>query len=284
MSAITTISSKMDPGELEGILEAYNEVTERLKQSHEMLRAEVSRLRDQLDEKNKELARRERLAALGEMAAGVAHEIRNPVGGIGLYASLLVKDLSDRPRSEEIAKKIGAGVKKVECIISDILAFARGAEPELLPTNLWALVERLLVQISPQARVANVSVEVEDSLRNLLVRCDELQVERALLNLIYNAIDATNPEGVVRLFKGGVHEDGKLVGIVVADDGPGLAEENIQRVFNPFFTTKDSGTGLGLAIVHRIAEAHGGWISVENGVEGGARFELTLPTTTSATV
>src|SRR5262245_45253453 len=107
--------------ELGAIIAAYNDVTERLKRSHERLVTEVCLLRDQLDEKNRELARRERLAALGEMAAGVAHEIRNPLSGISLYASMLSRDLGDRPDCRRLAERISGGVKALDGIVGDIL-------------------------------------------------------------------------------------------------------------------------------------------------------------------
>src|SRR3954452_20581076 len=111
--------------ELGRIIMAYSEVTERLQQSHDQLKDQVQSLRDELSEKNRMLERKNRLAALGEMAAGMAHEIRNPLGGIQLYASLLAKDVSDRPASHELVTKISKGVKRLESIVSQVLQFSR---------------------------------------------------------------------------------------------------------------------------------------------------------------
>ncbi|MCO6437999.1 MAG: ATP-binding protein [Phycisphaerae bacterium] len=270
----TTITA---PADLARILETYNDVTERLKHSHELLTREVARLREELHEKNRELARRERLAALGEMAAGVAHEIRNPLGGIGLYASLLEGDLRDRPREQSVARQILSAVRGTEAIVEDILAFARGAEPNRQTCRLAGVVDAALTQCAVRAVEGKVNVEVDLRLTGMELFCDPAQVERALVNLINNAIDAAGRSGRVWVRAGENKRDPHRAAIVVEDNGPGISPEHLQRVFDPFFTTKDNGTGLGLAIVHRIAEQNGGSISATHRPDGGARFILLLP-------
>src|SRR6185436_16680100 len=124
-TATSSVPSAQRIEELGQIIMAYSEVTERLQQSHEKLQDTVIALREELGEKNRLLERRNRLAALGEMAAGLAHEIRNPLGGIQLYASLLTKDLADRPEAAMVVKKISAGVKRLEALVSQVLQFSR---------------------------------------------------------------------------------------------------------------------------------------------------------------
>lgn len=270
-------SSTTGEADLATIIRTYNEVTERLKVSHELLRREVCRLQEQLHEKNRELERRERLAALGEMAAGVAHEIRNPLGGIGLYASLLERDLKDRPQQRDLAKRIGAGVNHLEAIVGGVLAFAGGGEPNRQPMRLAGMLDKASAQAIPRGQELGVRIEVGRSGENVELLCDGGQVQRALLNLLLNAIDAAGRDGRVWVRPGdGVDEDG-LFPIAVEDNGPGIAPQFLQRVFNPFFTTKDTGTGLGLAIVHRIAESNGGRVTARNRSGGGASFVLSLP-------
>ncbi|MCH8146526.1 MAG: sensor histidine kinase [Planctomycetes bacterium] len=271
------IIATVSESDLATIVESYNEVTERLKQSHEILGREVRRLRDELLEKRKELARRERLAALGEMAAGVAHEIRNPLGAIGLYASLLEKDLKNRPQQRDIAQRISVGVRNLESIVGDILAFAGESRPHRRGIRLGNIIESVLAQTAPQASAVQVKIDVDRRMNDIEVYCDPIQMERAVMNLVFNAIDACDQGGSVwiRLRLGG--DDHSLVRILVEDDGPGIAPEIAHRIFNPFFTTKDTGTGLGLAIVHRIVEAHGGHIRVGCRAGGGASLELSLP-------
>lgn len=264
-----------ESAEMVAILRTYNEVTAKLKRSHETLFGEVQRLREELEAKDKELQRRERLAALGEMAAGVAHEIRNPLGGIGLYASLLERDLADRPAQQEIARRITAGVQNLEEIIRDILAFAGGAEPRMTQTTVAAVVDAALEHARPKLELMGIILEIAAEIDEVEIHCDASQMSRALSNLIFNGIDATGSGGRVWIRLSGAN--GECVSIAVEDDGPGIDPAILPRIFNPFFTTKDRGTGLGLSIVHGIVEAHGGRISAGQRAGGGASFVLTLP-------
>lgn len=272
--------------ELAAIISAYNEVTEKLKVSHERLQQEVRRLREELAEKKRELARRERLAALGEMAAGLAHEIRNPLGGVQLYASLLEQEVADRAEAVALVQKIRAGVAALDRLVSDVLAFAAQTEPELAPTNLGKLVGRVLELLQPHVSTCAAEIVVDDALCDVWVMADATLLSRALMNLVTNAIEAVGSEGTVWISASqasrnaneteATPERGRVV-VTVADDGPGVPEELRDRIFNPFFTTKATGTGLGLAIVYRIVEAHGGSIRVGPREGGGAVFQLWLP-------
>lgn len=263
--------------DLAALIRSYHEVTDRLKASHELLGREVRRLREELHEKNRELARRERLAALGEMAAGVAHEIRNPLGGIGLYASLLERDLTDRPRQQDIAQRISAGVRNMEGIVGDILAFAGDGVPHRRCVAAGELVKAVLAQVAPRAHALGVEFEVDVRLAEVRLQIDSGQIERALLNLLVNALDAMGKGGRIGIRAAEIRDDDGMAAIVVEDNGPGIPAELRQRIFHPFFTTKETGTGLGLAIVHRIVEAHGGRITAGQRQGGGASFVLALP-------
>ncbi len=267
--------------ELIAIIQKYNDVTEHLKKSHERLSLEVCRLREALHEKNRELQRREQLAALGEMAAGVAHEIRNPLGGIGLYASLLERDLEDRPKQRDLARRIGRGVQSLETIVGDILTFAGDAVPAIVDVSLGDLLSGVVAQTDLKAEANGVSVAIEDTLSSTVLHCDVHQVTRAVSNLVFNAIDAVGEGGHVWISgRGGPTrrpDGGAWFDIRVEDDGPGIEPDLLQRVFTPFFTTKHTGTGLGLAIVHRIAEANGGVVHAGNRDQGGAVFVLSVP-------
>jgi signal transduction histidine kinase len=262
--------------ELGAIINAYNEVTERLKRSHERLTAEVQRLREQLEEKNRELARRERLAALGQMAAGVAHEIRNPLQGIRLYASMLVKDLADREDACRHAGKIFAGARMLDGIVEDILAFAGQRKPNATDVALRAIVSDCMELAGPVLSAKGATLHVDSRMGDLNVFADPIQLQRALMNLIFNALDATSEDGSVWV-SAERDASGRLCVLQVADDGPGIPDVLKERVFNPFFTTKDSGTGLGLAIVHRIAESHGGHVRVGDRPGGGAVVTIAMP-------
>jgi signal transduction histidine kinase len=263
--------------ELGAIIDAYNQVTEKLKASHEVLTSEVRRLRRQLDEKNRELERKERLAALGEMAAGVAHEVRNPLGGILLYATMLEKDLQTLPEPRRVAERIASAARGLEAIVGDILAFANPQKPQCRPTPIAALVRETIELLQPRGAKYGCAVHYADDDAELCVQVEPTQVMRALLNVVSNAIDAAGDGGNVWITSDSIDEDEGLIEVRVADDGPGVPDGLLDRIFNPFFTTKDSGTGLGLAIVHRVVEAHGGRVSVKQREGGGAVFSLTLP-------
>jgi signal transduction histidine kinase len=263
--------------ELGRIIMAYSEVTERLQQSHDQLTRTVQHLRGELSEKNRLLERRNRLAALGEMAAGMAHEIRNPLGGIQLYASLLGKDVEDRPASRELVTKISTGVKRLESIVGQVLQFSRDIRISPSSCDLGELVWQA-IELAEQGRsCAGLKCEVTGQ-RPLTVTIDPTLIGQALLNLMINAIDAMDGAGTLRVAYASPtkESDAKQFHVIVRDTGPGIAPEKLDRIFNPFFTTKDNGTGLGLSIVHRIVEAHDGTIIATNADGGGAKFEIRI--------
>jgi signal transduction histidine kinase len=262
--------------ELAGIIDAYNRVTEKLKQSHETLTREVRRLRTQLREKDRELERRERLAALGEMAAGVAHEVRNPLGGILLYAQMLEKDLNGQNGPRRMAEQIASAARKLDEIVADILAFAGRCEPQCRPLRLRPVIEEVVQLLRPRWATASCTVDSHWNLPDDIIEADATQLQRALLNLIANAIEAAGSSGRVSIHVGPDDDPDRPIRIRVSDNGPGVPPELRDRIFNPFFTTKDSGTGLGLAIVHRIVELHNGRIALAER-DGGATFVLSLP-------
>ena len=261
--------------ELGRIIMAYSEVTERLQQSHDKLEQTVRTLRDELSEKSRLLERSNRLAALGEMAAGMAHEIRNPLGGIQLYASLLAKDVSDRPPSLQLVQKISAGVKRLEGLVSHVLQFTREISANAVATDLAEVVQEVMSLAQERIAAKRISVIVEGP-ASMLVRIDPLLMGQAVLNLVLNAVEAMGEGGSLRVMYGpaGGAGKGRQLQLMVEDDGPGIPPAILDRIFNPFFTTRDTGTGLGLAIVHRIIEAHDGSITAGNREEGGARFEI----------
>lgn len=270
--------------ELGAIISAYNDVTEKLKQSHLQLSGEVRRLSEELARKNRQLRRKERLAALGEMAAGVAHEIRNPLGGIQLFASLLRRDVADQPELVRLVDKIKTGVTRLETIVAGILEFGRPSEPHPICLDMRPFLRDTIELALARAGEAQVVVEAVES-GNLEMVTDAAMLQRAVLNLLLNAIEAAGQAGrqggTVRLST--ALDAADQVSIAVEDDGPGIPPELLDRIFNPFFTTKDTGTGLGLAIVHQIAESLGGGVQAANRTTGGAVFTLRLPRVLMAT-
>ena len=284
----TSGSSDPHGDDLAEIIGAYNEVTAKLQRSHEALQDEVVRLQRELASADAQLQRSKQLAALGEMAAGIAHEIRNPLAAIRLYADLVVDDVTpliDQVRwrrtattTRDHARKIGDAVQGLDAIVHDVLNVARELKPRLRDVPVSRLIERALQVQRPSIEAAGIRTQV--TAEQLVVRADADLIHQAMLNLIRNAVQAMSedrdrPEPG-RLGLWARAEPGHVV-ISVSDSGPGIDQTAVDRIFNPFFTTRSTGTGLGLAIVHRIVDAHGGTISVSNDpVTGGAVFQLRL--------
>jgi len=278
----------LDVDDLRELMRAFNETTERLESTHVALQREVGRLRGELAEANAQLRRSRSLAALGQMAAGIAHEIRNPLGSIQLYVQMLSEDVADRPDSAELCTKIGRGVVRLDAIVRDVLLFAREMKVQPGPTTAGELVSQALASCEAliEASKVRVQAEVPEGPAGEL-EADGGLITQALSNVVRNgveamveheseprAIDITAARRRVRCPNG--RQAQRLV-LTVEDSGPGVSREVIERMFNPFFTTRKTGTGLGLAIVHRIVDAHGGHINVKNKPDGGARIELCLP-------
>jgi len=263
--------------ELGRIIMAYSEITEKLQLSHERLEQTVQALHDELGEKNRQLERKNRLAALGEMAAGMAHEIRNPLGAIQLYASLLASDLHHRPESLKLVQKIAGGVRRLENLVTQVLAFTREMTAEFVEKDLAELVDEVIGLAADKTGGRNVQIAVHGP-RPFVVVVDPLLLGQAILNLVRNGIEASGGAGPLRVEYGppGAGVDCRQFYLTVEDEGAGIPPEIIDRIFNPFFTTRPTGTGLGLAVVHRVVEAHDGSVSASNRQPHGAKFEIRI--------
>jgi signal transduction histidine kinase len=267
-----TMTNKLNltQDELANILESYSQAAERLKESHDVLQTEVRRLHDELANKNRQLERRKRLAALGEMAAGLAHEIRNPLGGIQLYANLLRKDLSEMPDQVDIIDKIIKGVRSLDDLVTDVLALTHTVQPKFNEGDLVQVVETAMEFLQPMLAEKESQIAFNSPV-SLPAICDTNMLQRAMMNLIRNAVEAAGQGGQVIV---DLNKSKKGIELRISDSGPGIEPEVADRIFNPFFTTKDTGTGLGLSIVHRIIEAHNGTIKITKASIGGARFTI----------
>ena len=259
--------------DLEAVLAAWHTATVRLEQTHEALRAEVRRLTDELEVKNRELARKKRLADLGQMASHIAHEVRNNLVPVTLYLSLLRRRVSDDPGSLDVLVKIEAGFAALNVTVNDLLQFTSDRDPQWQSFSLAKLVEEVYGTLAPQLSAQSIRTRNKID-GHLSVIADRDMFRRALLNLVLNAVDAM-PEGGTLTVSASSGPQG--VELTVADTGQGLSEEAQRRAFEPFFTTKRGGTGLGLAIVYRIAEVHGGRVTAANARGRGARFTITIP-------
>lgn len=259
--------------DLQTVWEAWHGATVRLEQTHEALRAEVARLTDELEKKNRELARKNRLADLGQMASHVAHEVRNNLVPVALYLSVLRRRVANDAGAIDVVAKVESGLTSLDATVNDLLNFAAERDPRLTPVPVRSLVTDLHASLRPQLAAQDIGWQT-DVADDLLVVADRDMLRRAVLNLSLNALDAMPDGGLLFVT---ARRDASSVSIEVSDTGPGLSDEARERAFEPFFTTKSTGTGLGLAIVYRMAEAHGGEIVAGNRASGGAVFTLRLP-------
>jgi two-component system sensor histidine kinase HydH len=275
--------SATDLAELVG---AFNEVTARLQDTHEQLRGEVGRLQRELLDTKTQLRRARELAALGEMAAGIAHEVRNPLVSIRLFGEALVSDLGDRPGEQELAGKIVRSVDRLNAVVGDVLNFARDLRVQREPVGLAALLRDAAEATAGYARSIGVRVVVADG-TDATAPVDRGLMLQAIVNVMRNACEASAEiDGGAKCVEVSVEERrGRLsdggsrpeFAICISDSGPGFPEDVRDRVFNPFFTTRETGTGLGLAIVHRILDAHDGGVVLGDRAGGGATVELRVP-------
>jgi signal transduction histidine kinase len=219
------------------------------------------------------LYRAERLATAGELAAGAAHEIRNPLTSIRSAIQHLGSGYEDGDQRAELVGDILAEVDRINEIVEGLLSFARPAEPKFEDVDLSELIRHAIAMVDTRARKQGVETrtEVPD---DLSVRADPNLITQVLLNVAMNALQAMPEGGALDISAGRL---GRMVELRVGDTGPGISEEDRDRLFDPFFTTKKDGTGLGLSVCYGIVQRHGGEIEVESEVERGTLVKIRLP-------
>ncbi len=220
--------------------------------------------------------RSDRLKDLGEMAAAVAHEIRNPLGGIEGFASLLVRDLEEQPNLKRMASNIVSGSRTLNHLVSQVLHYARPMHIQITPYSLEELVRDTYEHVQADQSVCKLPITMTLDILSpsLVVPVDVHEMRRALMNLIFNAIQAM-PEGGSLCTT--IRKEKKHAIIEIQDTGEGIAPEHLEKIFSPFFTTKQKGNGFGLAEVHKVVQAHQGEIEVQSEENKGTCFTIRLP-------
>ena len=229
---------------------------------------EIQRLRREID-------RSQRLASIGRLAAGIAHEIRNPLSSIKGFATYFKERYKDVPEDQKTAEIMIQEVERLNRVIGQLLEFARPMNIRLRPTSMRTLIQHSLKMIESQAGGKNIKISADLPLEIDEALIDPDRINQVLLNLYLNAIEAMDDGGTlsVRLFG----DDPKGVKIEISDTGAGIHKKDLEKIFDPYFTTKPSGTGLGLAIIHRIIEAHNGEMNVKSERGRGTTVSITLP-------
>jgi C4-dicarboxylate-specific signal transduction histidine kinase len=243
---------------------------------------EMERREQELRDKQEQLVQAGKLATLGELTTGVAHELNNPLNNIGLFignaTDQLRLGLLDPKRLEHELEKALEQVRKATAIISHLRTFGRAAPVSVERVDVDEVIERSLSLMQEQLRLRGIEVELDLCADELVVLGNAIQLEQVFINLLTNARDALeeSPQKTIRI---GTASDGEEIWIAFADTGCGILPEVEQRIFDPFFTTKEvgTGTGLGLSITYSIVKEHGGEISVSSEPGGGARFLVALP-------
>lgn len=238
-------------------------------------------LRDlsQIKKLEEKVKRSEKLAAIGELAAGVAHEIRNPLSSIRGFAQFFRHALKNRPQEQEYAETMISEVDRINRVVTDLLTFARPMEAEPAPTDVTELIEHTmrLVEADADSREVQIQTKITDVSK---LPMDANQMTQALLNLLLNALQAVDHGGQVEI-GAELNADASYLHLWVKDNGPGIPSDQKEKIFEPFFTTREKGTGLGLAIVHKIVENHDGEIKIESPLAGsnkGCQFTIKIPT------
>ncbi len=234
---------------------------------------------------HRQLARADRLASLGEMAAGIAHEIKNPLAGIYGAAQILAREFPPGDSRREIVDEMTALMKRLDNTIRDLLNFARYTEPRFAKANINDVIDKVLflVRQIPEGKRARVVREFDPAMPE--VDMDQEQMKQVFLNLALNALQA-RPDGCTLTVRThadvpddveGIRHRTRFVMASVSDDGPGIPADRIGKIFQPFFTTKESGTGLGLSMTRKILDLHDGWITASSEGGKGATFQVFLP-------
>ena len=271
------------PREIEQLAHSLNTMAKQLAAEKRELEEWTNTLEKKVNERSEEmkkinaqLFRSEKLASLGKLAAGVAHEINNPLTGVLTNSSLLLEDLDPGdPRREDVEVMVNETIRCRE-IVKRLLDFAKQTKPQKRLANINGLIENIILLVRNQASFRNITIEkqLDAGIPDVLVDPD--QIQQVFVNIILNAAEAMTKGGKL-IVRSSARPDRGAILVSFADNGPGIPESVREKIFDPFYTTKEHGTGLGLSISYGIVEQHGGTVSVESAVGAGSTFIIELP-------
>jgi hypothetical protein len=242
----------------------FNHMMQQLRESRE----EIERLH------RTQMSRAEHLATLGELATGLAHEIRNPLAGIAGVIEIIGRDLPSTSPARAVVKDVRLEITRISRTLTDLLETARPRRPEVRRSNLNTTVEHAVMLARQQVLSRPIKIELQKAPDLPEVEHDSDQIHQVLLNLLLNAVQAIERTGAVSV---GIGSRAGYASVIVTDTGRGISPQNLPNIFRPFYTTKGDGTGLGLSLAHRIVEDHHGRIEVSSVVGKGSEFRVLLP-------
>jgi signal transduction histidine kinase len=242
----------------------FNEMVEQLDRN----RREIEELH------NREMARAEHLATLGELAAGLAHEIRNPLAGIAGVVDIMSRELPANSPSRAVIGDVHREILHIQAILNDLLSFARPRPPHFHPADLNTTIEQAVFLARQQVLTRPIQVLFDPNPSLPLIEHDPALVQQVIVNLLLNGMQAISGTGQVHV---ALTKDHDTVAVQVTDTGRGISAEALPRIFKPFFTTRSEGTGLGLSLAYSIVQSHGGRIEVSSTPGKGSQFKVTLP-------
>jgi signal transduction histidine kinase len=240
---------------------------------------ENAKLYEDLTRAKVQMQRADRLAALGTLTAGLAHEIRNPLVAIKTFTQLLPTRFDDDEFRDHFLKVTAGEVDRIASLVTELLDFARPSQPKLNSEDLNQVVEKMALLVHTESHKKNIQV-LKDLCASLpFVTLDKEQIKQVRLNILLNAVDATPENGTISVSTKPLTKNGYMdfVQVTIADTGKGIPEEDLEKVFTPFYTTKHTGSGLGLSISHQIVQEHQGTIEVESKQNVGTTFRINLP-------
>jgi signal transduction histidine kinase len=242
----------------------FNEMIQELAEN----RTEIERLHQ------REMARAEHLATIGELAAGLAHEIRNPLAGIAGVVDVMGRELPRESSSRAVLPEVQNEIQHIQAILSDLLAYARPRPPEFHPADLNATVEQAVFLARQQVRTKPIEIVLEPEKLLPRIMHDPVLIQQVALNLLLNGIQAISSQGKIEV---ALRQEGEFAVLRIKDSGKGIARDALPKIFKPFFTTRKEGTGLGLPLAKGIVESHKGKIEVTSELGQGAEFTVWLP-------
>jgi signal transduction histidine kinase len=256
------------------VVGALAELEKRQRERLERTSQELAQAYRQLQESFEQLRRADRLAALGQLSAGLAHEIKNPLASMKGSLEILSSDFPPGHEKREFLDILEKELGRLNVVLSEFLQFARTPRPDRGPCHLEEVVDSIKVLCSKEANRQGVDIEVsyQEDLPEL--KLDAAQIQQALLNIVLNGIQAMPSGGRLSIL---VEHSDDTLSVWIRDEGEGIPPENRTRIFDPFFTTKERGTGLGMAIAHNLIQGHGGDIRIVDQDGPGSTFEIVLP-------